>query len=153
LLPASDSGPPDPTPEPTTDEFKLFQGDFISYTQLMSQMTLNPGAGTSGTQYEATRASSYDTSGLSTRVPEMQLPADARHERSRREIRSRDTYNPSLIRRMFCKRWCIFFISHNVVYICILFERLYFIFFIYGLKFNFSYLCFDINYLKNFQII
>jgi hypothetical protein len=24
-------------------------------------------------------------------------------------IRPRDTYSPSLIRRMFCRRWCIFF--------------------------------------------
>jgi hypothetical protein len=63
------SGPPDPTPEPTTDEFDLFQGDFISYSQLMSQMSLDPGVGTSGTQYDALRASSYDTPSPSTRVP------------------------------------------------------------------------------------
>jgi hypothetical protein len=35
----------------------------------------------------------------------------------------------------------------------ILFERLYFIFFIYGLKLNFSYLCFEIKFLQSFKII
>jgi hypothetical protein len=40
-------------------------------------MTLDPGADTSGTQYEAPRASSYDTPGPSTPVPETQTPADA----------------------------------------------------------------------------
>jgi hypothetical protein len=74
-------GPPDPAPEPTTDEFDLFQGDFISYSQLMSQMSLDLGARTFGTQYDAPHASLYDTPGLSTRVPETQPPADARHER------------------------------------------------------------------------
>jgi hypothetical protein len=44
----------------------------MSYSQLMSQMSLDPGVGTSGTQYDAPRASSYDTSGPSTRVPETQ---------------------------------------------------------------------------------
>jgi hypothetical protein len=123
----------------------------MSYFQLMSQMTLDLGAGTSGTQYKAPHASSYDTPGPSTRVPETQAPADARHERHRHKIRPRDTYNPSLIRRMFRRRWCVYlFISETVVYIFILFKRLYFIFFIYGLKFSFSYLCFDINFLQKF---
>jgi hypothetical protein len=76
----------------------------MSYSQLMSQMSLDPGAGTSGVQYDAPRASSYDTPGPSTRVPETQAPPDARHERLRREIWPRDTYSPSLIRRMFRKR-------------------------------------------------
>jgi hypothetical protein len=76
----------------------------MSYSQLMSQVSLDPGAGTSGTLYDGPRASSYDTPGPSTRVPETQAPSDARHERPRREIRSRDTYSPSLIRRMFRKR-------------------------------------------------
>jgi hypothetical protein len=61
----------------------------MSESQLMSQMSLDPGAGTFGP---------------STRVPETQASADARHESSRREIRPRDTYNPSLIRRMFRRR-------------------------------------------------
>jgi hypothetical protein len=74
------------------------------YSQLMSQMSLDPGAGTSGTQYDAPRASSYDTSGSSTRVLETQAPPDARHERPRREIRLRDTYSLSLIRKMFRRR-------------------------------------------------
>jgi hypothetical protein len=95
------SGPPDPALEPTTDEFDLFQGDFISYSQLMSQMSLDSCAGTSGTQYDAPPASSYDTPGPSTRVTEKQAPLDAIHEHPRREIRPRDTYNPSLIRRKF----------------------------------------------------
>jgi hypothetical protein len=51
-----------------TDEFDLFQGDFISYSQLMSQMSLDPGDGTSGTQYDAPRTSPYDTHGPSTDV-------------------------------------------------------------------------------------
>jgi hypothetical protein len=73
----------------------------MSYSQLMSQMSLDPGVGTSGTQYDALRASSYDTHGPFTRVPETQAPPDTRHERPRREIRLRDTYSLSLIRRMF----------------------------------------------------
>jgi hypothetical protein len=76
----------------------------MSYSHLMSQMSLESGAGTSGTQYDAPRASSYDTPGPSTQVLEMQAPPDARHERPRREIWSRNTYSPSLIRRMFHKR-------------------------------------------------
>jgi hypothetical protein len=74
------------------------------YSQLMSQMTLDPGARTSSTQYDAPRASSYDTPGSSTRVPKTQAPTDARHERSHHEIRPRDTYSPSLIRRMLHRR-------------------------------------------------
>jgi hypothetical protein len=105
-------GPPDPASELTTDEFDLFQGDFISYSQLMSQMSLDPSVRTFGTQYDTPRAlsydiphvSSYDTPGPSTRVPDTQAPTDARHERSHREIRPRDTYNSSLIRRMFHRR-------------------------------------------------
>jgi hypothetical protein len=74
-------GPPDPTPEPTTDEFDLFQGDFMSYSQLMSQMSLDLGAGTSGTQYCSARvivrhswfvhpsARDADTAGRKTRAP------------------------------------------------------------------------------------
>jgi hypothetical protein len=76
----------------------------MSYSQLMSQMTLDPGVGTSGTQYEAPCASLYDTPGPSTRVPETQASADARHKRPRHEIRPRDTYSLSLIRRMFRRR-------------------------------------------------
>jgi hypothetical protein len=90
--------------EPMTDEFDLFQRDFTPYSQLMSQMTLDLGADTSGTQYEAPHASSYDTPSLSTRVPKTQAPADAKHERPRCEIRPRDTYNLSLIRRMLHRR-------------------------------------------------
>jgi hypothetical protein len=98
------SGTPNPRPEPTTDEFDFFQGDFMSYSQLMSQMSLDPGAGTFGTQYDALRASSYDTPSMSTRMPETQALPDARHKRPRREIRPRDTYSLSLIRRMFRRR-------------------------------------------------
>jgi hypothetical protein len=74
------------------------------YSQLMSQMSLDPGAGTSGTQYDAPSTLLYDTPDLSTRVTETQTPPDARHERPHREIRPRDTYSPSLIRKMFCRR-------------------------------------------------
>jgi hypothetical protein len=76
----------------------------MSYSQLMSQMSLNPGVRTSGTQYDAPLASSYDTLGPSTRVTETQAPPNARHECSRRKIRLRDTYNLSLIRRIFRRR-------------------------------------------------
>jgi hypothetical protein len=76
----------------------------MSYSQLMSQMSLDLGAGIFGTQYDASRASSYNILGPSTRVPETQAPSYARHERPRREIRPRDTYSPSLIRRMFHRR-------------------------------------------------
>jgi hypothetical protein len=76
----------------------------MSYSQLMSQMSLAPGVVTSGTQYDAPHTSSYDTPGPSTRVPETQAPSEVRHERPRREIQSRGTYSPSLIRRMFRKR-------------------------------------------------
>jgi hypothetical protein len=70
---------------------------------------------------------------LLTRRRMIQAPTDARHERSHREIQPRDTYNSSLIRRMFPRDCSLYFI---------LFERMYFIFFIYDLKFNFSYLWF-----------
>jgi hypothetical protein len=76
----------------------------MSYSQLMSQMSLGLGVGTYGTQYDTPHASSYDTPGPSTRVLEMQAPSETRHERSRREIRPRDTYSLSLIRRMFRRR-------------------------------------------------
>jgi hypothetical protein len=76
----------------------------MSYSQLMSQMSLDPGVETSGTQYNAPPALSYDTPGPSTRVTEPHAPPDARHERPRREIRPRDTYNMSLIRRIFRRR-------------------------------------------------
>jgi hypothetical protein len=107
-----------------TDEYDLFQGDFISYSQLMSQMNLDSGARTSGTQYDAPRASSYDTPVSSTWAAKTQAPVDARHERPRREIRPRDTYNPSLIRKMFRRCWCIFL--EIVVYRCTLFSHLWF---------------------------
>jgi hypothetical protein len=41
----------------------------MSYSQLMSQMSLDPGVGTSGTQYDSSRVSSYDTPSPFTRVP------------------------------------------------------------------------------------
>jgi hypothetical protein len=66
------NGPSNPTSEPTTDDFDIFQGDIISYSQLMSQMTLDPSADTFGTQYEDPRASSYDTPDPFTQVLETQ---------------------------------------------------------------------------------
>jgi hypothetical protein len=41
-------------------------------------MPLDLGAGASGTQYKTPHASSYDTPGTSTQVPETQAPTDAR---------------------------------------------------------------------------
>jgi hypothetical protein len=58
----------------------------MSYSQLISQMILDPGVGTFGTQHEAPHASSYNTHGPSNQVLETQALTDARHERSRREI-------------------------------------------------------------------
>jgi hypothetical protein len=66
-------GPPDPTPEPMTDDFNIFQEDFMSYSQLMGQMTLDPSVGTSCT--EAHHTLSYDALGPSTQVPETQALA------------------------------------------------------------------------------
>jgi hypothetical protein len=40
-----------------TDVFDLFQEDFTSYSELMSQMSFDPGVGTFSTQYDAPRAS------------------------------------------------------------------------------------------------
>jgi hypothetical protein len=45
--------PPDPVPSPTTNEFVIFQRDVMSYSQLMSQMIIDPSVGTSDIQYEA----------------------------------------------------------------------------------------------------
>jgi hypothetical protein len=72
----------------------------MSYSQIMSQMRINLTVGTSSIQYEAPRASSYDTPDSSTRVFDTQAPQVQRHNHSRREIQLRDTYNPSLIRIM-----------------------------------------------------
>jgi hypothetical protein len=58
----------------------------MSRSQLISQMTLDPGARISGTQYETPCASSYDTPGPSTQVSETQALADVRHKHYRREI-------------------------------------------------------------------
>jgi hypothetical protein len=91
----------------------------------MSQMSLDPGARTSGTQYDAPRASLYDTLVPSTQVPETQVPADARHEHPRREIRSRDTYNLSLIGGCFVGV-DVFFSRDRCLYDCCLY--MYFIF-------------------------
>jgi hypothetical protein len=52
----------------------------------MNQMSLDPGVGISGTQYDAPHESLYDTPGPSTREPETQAPSKAKHERSHREI-------------------------------------------------------------------
>jgi hypothetical protein len=42
-------GPPVPALEPTTNDVDIFQGHAMSYSWLMSQITLDPSAGTSGT--------------------------------------------------------------------------------------------------------
>jgi hypothetical protein len=123
-----------------------FHGDFMSYSQLMSQMTLDLSVGTSDTQYEAPRASPYDIPDPFTQVPETQAPSDVRHKCQRHEIWLRDTYITSLIRRIFRQRWCIFFYFKGCsLYFTYLKD--YFIFFIYGLKLNFYYLWFEIKLL------
>jgi hypothetical protein len=40
--------PPDPASEPMIDDFDIFQRNIMSYSQLMSQMTLNLSVGTTG---------------------------------------------------------------------------------------------------------
>jgi hypothetical protein len=77
------------------------------------------GRSITGTQYVVLHASSYDTPGSSTRVPKTQAPPEARHECSRCEIWPRDAYNSSLIRRIFCKRWCIFFTVLYIIFVYI----------------------------------
>jgi hypothetical protein len=107
-------------------------------------MTLDPGVGTSGTIYKAPHASSYDTPDPSTQdTNALAVKSEQKTHTSRLSLGG-----------CFVSVDVFFFsISETVVYIFILFERLYFIFFIYDLKFSFSYLCFDINFLQNFQII
>jgi hypothetical protein len=113
-----------------------FHDDFMSYSQLMSQMTLDPSVGASSTQYEAPHTSPYDIPNSFTQVPETQAPADIRHECHRHEIWLRDTYIPSLIRRMFSQRWCIFFISRVVVCILLIWKTvLYFLYLWSEIKF------------------
>jgi hypothetical protein len=62
--------PPDPIPEPSTDDYDIFQRVVMSYSQFMNQMSIDPSVGTSGTQYESYPASLYHTLGPSTRVSE-----------------------------------------------------------------------------------
>jgi hypothetical protein len=94
-------GLPDPIPKPMTDDYDIFQGDIISYSQLMSQMSIDPSVGTFNTQYEPPCMSSYHIPDSSTRVSETQPDEVEKHERTRRQTRSRDTYSPSLIKIMF----------------------------------------------------
>jgi hypothetical protein len=98
-------GSPDPLPKPTTDDYDRFQGDMMLYSQLMSQMSIDPSVGTSGTKYEPLHASSYRTPRLSIQVPETQPDEVERHDRPHRQIRHRDTYSPSLIKIIFGRRY------------------------------------------------
>jgi hypothetical protein len=84
----------------------------------MSQMSNDLSVGTSDIQYKAPCASSYDTSGLSTWVSEIQAPQVQMHDRPRHETRPINTYNMFLIRRMFGRRhWCILFYYRNYSFI------------------------------------
>jgi hypothetical protein len=76
----------------------------MSNSQLMSQMIINPSVSTSDIQYEVSRASFHDTLGPSTRVSETQPHEVRRHEWSHHQTRPRDTYNPTLIMRIFDQR-------------------------------------------------
>jgi hypothetical protein len=67
-------------------------------------MSIDPSADTSNTQYEPPRVSSYCAPGSSTQVPKTQPDEVERHERPRCQIRPRDTYSSSLIKRMFDRR-------------------------------------------------
>jgi hypothetical protein len=59
----------------------------------------------------APRASSYHIPDSFIRVLDTQPDEVKRHEQPRRQTRSRDTYSPSLIKRMFDQRcWCSYFI-------------------------------------------
>jgi hypothetical protein len=42
-------GPSDSVPEPMTDDYDIFLENIISYSQLMSHMSINTSVGTSGT--------------------------------------------------------------------------------------------------------
>jgi hypothetical protein len=76
----------------------------MSYSQLMSHMSINPSVDTSGTQYKPPRVSSYRSLGPSTQVLKTQLDEVKRHEQPRRQIRSRVTYNSSQIKKIFGRR-------------------------------------------------
>jgi hypothetical protein len=67
-------------------------------------MTIDPGVGTSGTQYEPPRVSLYHSPGPSTRAPKTQPHEVQRNEQPHRQTRTRDIYNLSLIKRMFDRR-------------------------------------------------
>jgi hypothetical protein len=128
------------------DDFDIFQGDFISYSQLMSQITLDPSVSTSGTQYETPRASSYDTL---VRLPECSrrkhLPTQGT---SVLTVKSdQETHTVCLSLGEYFVDVDIFFYFKDCSLYFIIFKRLYFIFFIYDLKFSFSYLWFEIKLL------
>jgi hypothetical protein len=57
-----------PVPKPTTDDYDIFQGDVMLYSQLMIQMSIDP------------CASLYHISGPSTRVLETQPDDVERHK-------------------------------------------------------------------------
>jgi hypothetical protein len=101
-------------PDAKTDDWWLrhISGRFMSYSQLTSQMTFDPSAGISDIQYDASHASSYGTS-------------DVRHERSRRDIWTRNTYNLFFIRRMFHFRdYSLYFILFKILYFIFLWVKI-----------------------------
>jgi hypothetical protein len=113
-------------------------------------MTLDPSVGTSNIQYEASRASLYDTPGPSTQVLETQAPVSARNKRLCREIRPRHTSTHLSLGECFVDVDVFFYFRDCNLYF-ILFERLYFILFIYDLKFSFSYLWFEMKFLQTLK--
>jgi hypothetical protein len=61
--------PPNLEPERMTNDYDIFQGDVMLYSQLISQMSIDPSVDTSDTQYEPARTSSYHIPSPSTQVP------------------------------------------------------------------------------------
>jgi hypothetical protein len=74
-----------------TDDYDIFRGDVMSYSKLMSQITIDQSVGTFDTQYEPSHASSYHTPSSSTWVLETQPYEVERHDQSRCQTRPRDT--------------------------------------------------------------
>jgi hypothetical protein len=62
------------------------ENEFIKFSTFSIRLSIGCSI-TGGHRSVHPSASSYDTHGSSTRVPETQAPADAKHERPRREFR------------------------------------------------------------------
>jgi hypothetical protein len=117
-------------------------------------MTPGPSVGTSGTQYETLRASSYDTLASPAECSRCKhLPTQGTSALAVKSDQETHTTRLSL-GKYFIRVDVFFFNFKDFSLYFILFKKLYFIFFIYGLKFSFhiygfkfsfSYLWFEIQ--------